>query len=262
MTSLDDATRARRLLAVVAHPDDETFGCGSLLLHAAEHGMTTAVACATRGEAGAPPSNHPDDFDLGDVREGELRRAASVLGVAHVDVLGWRDSDMTGTPAPGSLVAAPIDAVADAVANLVDGFRPHVVVTLDASDGHRDHQHIRDATLLAVERTTWTVPSVYLHCLPHTLMQRWAAELAAKQPDSAHLALGELGTPEELVTTVIDTSSLLARRERAIALHASQTPPFAVMPPELRREFLTVEHLRRVRPPWNGGPVERELLVP
>ena len=40
------------VLVVVAHPDDETFGCGSLLLHAAAAGARTSVLCATRGEAG------------------------------------------------------------------------------------------------------------------------------------------------------------------------------------------------------------------
>jgi hypothetical protein len=51
-------------------------------------------------------------------------------------------------------------------------------------------------------------------------------------------------------------------REQAIALHASQTSPYAVMPDELRRTFLTVERLRRVRPPWPGGPVETDLFPP
>src|SRR5690242_4937705 len=62
-----------RLQVVVAHPDDETFGCGSLLLHAAAKGATTSVVCATRGEAGEGAAD-----DLGAVRERELREAARV----------------------------------------------------------------------------------------------------------------------------------------------------------------------------------------
>src|SRR5437763_11299620 len=67
---------APRLQLVVAHPDDETFGCGSLLLHAAAAGATTSVVCATRGEAGEGGA-----ADLGAVREQELRAAARLLGV-------------------------------------------------------------------------------------------------------------------------------------------------------------------------------------
>lgn len=244
------------MLVVVAHPDDETFGCGSVLAHAASRGVETVVACATRGEAGS------DAADIAVIRERELRDAATVLGVRRVELLGWIDSGMDGEPAPGTLVAAPLDEVARAVAALVDDVRPDVVVTLDASDGHRDHAHVRDATLLAVDHATWHTPRVYLQCLPQRLMRRWVRELQAKQPDSDHLALGDLGTPDELVTTILDTAEHLALRERAIAIHASQTSPYEVMADDLRREFLATDRLRRVRPEWSGGPLETELFGP
>lgn len=71
-----------RMLVVVAHPDDETFGCGSLLAYAAASGVTTVVACATRGEAGSPTAGRGlEDADMAVVREGELHEAAGVLGV-------------------------------------------------------------------------------------------------------------------------------------------------------------------------------------
>ncbi len=66
---------------------------------------------------------------------------------------------------------------------------------------------------------------------------------------------------EEQITTVIDTSGVLERREEAIRLHRSQTSPYEVMPAELRREFLTAERLRRIRPPWDGGPVETQVFT-
>src|SRR5690349_9739463 len=93
-----------RLQLVVAHPDDETFGCGSLLLHAVAAGARTSVVCATRGEAG-----EGDTADLGAVRERELREAARLLGVGRVDLLGFADSGMSGEAVPGSLVGAPCD---------------------------------------------------------------------------------------------------------------------------------------------------------
>ena len=70
-----------------------------------------------------------------------------------------------------------------------------------------------------------------------------------------------LGTPDEDITTVIDTSEHLDLRWRVIEAHASQTSPFEIMPPALQRSFLATDRLRRIRPPWSGGPVERELLL-
>ncbi|MGZ6993575.1 MAG: PIG-L deacetylase family protein [Acidimicrobiia bacterium] len=249
------------LLVVVAHPDDETFGCGSLLALAAARGLTTIVACATRGEAGTPkPGLGIDDADLATVREAELRAAAAFLGVSRVELFAWTDSGMEGSPAPGSLVDAPLDDVAREVAALIDDVHPGVIVTLDGSDGHRDHAHIRDATRLASARADWRTPRVYQQCLPQALMRKWVEVLKAKQPESEHLGLGELGTPEALITSVVDTSAVLQVREQAMALHASQTSPYEAMPDDLRREFLTVERLRRVVPEWAGGPLETDIF--
>jgi LmbE family N-acetylglucosaminyl deacetylase len=61
--------RSPRLLVAVAHPDDETFGCGSVLLRAADLGATTFVCCATRGELGEPaPGSGVTQDRLGAVR--------------------------------------------------------------------------------------------------------------------------------------------------------------------------------------------------
>ena len=251
-----------RLLVVVAHPDDETFGCGSLLAHAAASGVPTTVVCATRGEAGSlTPGRGLDGADVAVVRESELRAAAALLGVSHVEVFDWIDSGMEGEPGAGTLVAAPLEDVATGIAAVIDGVRPTVLVTLDASDGHRDHAHIRDATLLAATLTTWRPGRVYLHCLPQRLMRKWVEALVVQHPDSEHLGLSDLGTPEDQITTVVDTTSYLGRRERAIALHRSQTSPFEVMPNELRREFLTADCLRRVQPEWSGGPIETDIFA-
>jgi len=250
-----------RLLVAVAHPDDETFGCGSLLAHATELGVPSVVACATRGEAGSPtPGRGLDDADMAIVREAELRAAADFLGVERVELFDWADSGMEGEAAEGTLVAAPLDDVGDRVASLIDEVRPTVVVTLDASDGHRDHAHMRDAVLLAVDRSAWNVGRVYLHCLPQQLMRRWVEALNEQQPDSEHLGLGDLGTPADQITTIVDTTTLLERREQAIALHNSQTSPYEVMPADLRQDFLASEHLQRVRPAWDNGPIETEIF--
>lgn len=250
-----------RLQLVVAHPDDETFGCGSLLLHAAAAGATTAVTCATRGEAGEPPEGSGlGPRELGRVREDELRRAAAALGVAEVELLDFADSGMGGDAAPATLTGAPYADVVSAVTASVRRFAPDVLVTLDASDGHRDHARIRDATLEAA-RTTG-VPRVYLACLPRSLMRRWCDHMARHRPEMAHLDAdtAQLGTPDELLTTEVDVAAHRAEREKAMRIHASQTSPFEGLPEELRAGFLDTVHARRVVPPWPGGPRETSLF--
>lgn len=240
-----------RLLVVVAHPDDETFGCGSLLLEAARRGFRTTVCCATRGEAGeSAPGSGVTRADLPVVRERELRSAAAALGVGEVDLLGYRDSGMDGPAGPGTLVADGLGDVADAVQSVIDRGRPHVVVTLDGADGHRDHARIRDATRQAVDQAGWQVARFYLQCLPRDLLRRWADHMRAVQPDSPYLDVDAagLGTPAEAVTTVVDVERHLAARRAAIALHGSQVSPFAALPAELERVFLCADHLQRLRP--------------
>jgi N-acetyl-1-D-myo-inositol-2-amino-2-deoxy-alpha-D-glucopyranoside deacetylase len=232
-----------RLLVVVAHPDDESFGCGSLLAHAAAVGYETSVLCATRGEAG---ESRIDTADLAAHREAELRDSARILGVRHVRLLDHRDSGMTGDPEPRTLAAAKPEAVAAEVQAVLDELRPDVVVTLDASDGHRDHAAIRDATLAAVESADDPPAATYLWCLARSSMTRWAAHMGRVGGGDAYLALAELGTPDEQITTTIDVSAHVGTRWEAIRAHTSQASPYDDLPDELAREFLATDRLRLV----------------
>jgi N-acetyl-1-D-myo-inositol-2-amino-2-deoxy-alpha-D-glucopyranoside deacetylase len=234
-----------RFLVVVAHPDDESFGCGSILAHAEGAGHDTVVLCATRGEAG---ETRVAADDLGALRETELRAAARILGVGDVRVFDYRDSGMSGPPPVGSLVLADSAELASRIGTVLAGCRPHVVITLDASDGHRDHATIRDATLAAVDAADHPPQATYLWCLARSSMERWANHMRTVNRDhDAYLALGELGTPDSEITTVIDVSAQLPRRLAAIAAHASQASPYDHLPPDLQREFLTTDRLRLVR---------------
>jgi N-acetyl-1-D-myo-inositol-2-amino-2-deoxy-alpha-D-glucopyranoside deacetylase len=231
------------LLVVVAHPDDESFGCGSVLAHAAAVGYETAVLCATRGEAG---ESRVRTDDLAAVREVELREAARILGVGTVRVLDHVDSGMTGAPAPGALVAADASTVVAEVRSVIDDLEPEVVVTLDASDGHRDHAAIRDATLAAVDIATHRPAATYLWCLARSSMVRWAQHVGGTHGDS-YLSGGELGTPDDEITTRIDVASHVPKRWEAIRAHASQASPYDDLPAELQEEFLAIDRLKLVR---------------
>lgn len=255
-----DLTGSTTVLVVVAHPDDETFGCGSVLLHAAAHGATTVVCCATRGEAGQSTPGTDMTKPLGEVREAELRAAAEVLGVSRIMLLGYEDSGMTGDCGPESLAGARFEDVRDAVSDCIKDVRPDIVVTLDASDGHRDHARIRDATLAAVDNSGVMVERVYLQCLARSLMRRWQEHMAANAPSSEHVDIIDIGIPDDDITTVIDAARYLPKRLQAMALHASQTSPYEGLPPDLHRDFLATDRLLRVRPPWQGGPPEHDIF--
>jgi LmbE family N-acetylglucosaminyl deacetylase len=93
LLEIGSETMTKTLLAVLAHPDDESFGLGGTLALYARRGVATYLVCATRGEAGDVAAEHLDGFkDIADKRTAELVCAASILGLKHVFYLGYRDS--------------------------------------------------------------------------------------------------------------------------------------------------------------------------
>ena len=247
------------MLVTVAHPDDETFGCGSLLARLTADGARVVVVCATRGEAGEDALERGLDPEaLGAARTEELHAAAAILGVAEVELLAFADSGWDGPSPQGALVSAGAELVV-ALEGVLDRHRPDVVVTLDptGSDGHRDHAAIGTATTAAVA-AVGGVAAFYQWCIPRSLMQRWTDHVASSEPDSVYLET-ELGRVDDEITTIVSSPELAATVERAMAAHASQRSPITGLDDDLRLAFLTREHLVRVLPPWGGGPRETTL---
>jgi N-acetyl-1-D-myo-inositol-2-amino-2-deoxy-alpha-D-glucopyranoside deacetylase len=92
-------TEKKILLAVLAHPDDESFGMGGTLALYAARGVEVHLVCATRGEVGEVAPELLNRFEsIAELRESELRCAAGNLGLAGVHFLGYRDSGMSGSP--------------------------------------------------------------------------------------------------------------------------------------------------------------------
>lgn len=135
----------RKLMAVLAHPDDESLGVGGTLAAYAAAGAATYVVTATRGERGRffTNENRPSDEEVGRVREAELRAAARELGVREVVLLDYRDGDLDR--------AEPREAVRRIVAEL-RRVRPQVVLTFDpfGAYGHPDHVAICQFATAAV----------------------------------------------------------------------------------------------------------------
>jgi LmbE family N-acetylglucosaminyl deacetylase len=147
--------KKRLLLAVLAHPDDETFGMGGTLALYASRGVEVHLICATRGEAGSVDPKFLTGFEsIGERREAELCCAANLLGLAGVHFLGYRDSGMPGSPDnhhPNALASQPLEEVASKVAYYLRKLCPQVVVTNDPIGGykHPDHIAVHRATLRA-----------------------------------------------------------------------------------------------------------------
>lgn len=123
-------TQKRTLMAVLAHPDDETFGMGGTLALYARRDVDTFLVCATRGEVGEMDEKYMRGFSTpGERREAELRCAAEKLGLKEVFFLNYRDSGMPGTPEnqhPEALINAPMEKVAARIAHIIQIGRAHV----------------------------------------------------------------------------------------------------------------------------------------
>jgi LmbE family N-acetylglucosaminyl deacetylase len=148
----------KTILAVLAHPDDESFGLGGTLALYASKGYDTYYVCATRGEAGTVDAEHLTGFkDTAELRTDELTRAAKILGLKDVYFLGYRDSGMPGMEEnkhPDAQINHSIDEVAGRVVKYIRELRPDIVLTFDPIGGykHPDHIHIQRATTLAFEK--------------------------------------------------------------------------------------------------------------
>jgi LmbE family N-acetylglucosaminyl deacetylase len=133
-----------RLMAVLAHPDDESLGMGGTLAHYHAQGVATYVVTATRGERGRYFDNsaRPADEEVGRARARELRAAAGELGVREVSLLGYLDGELDRAD------------TAEAIGRIVPHIRrvrPHVLLTFgpDGAYGHPDHIAISQLTCAA-----------------------------------------------------------------------------------------------------------------
>ena len=217
------------LLVVVAHPDDESFGCGSVLAARVAPPATTRRCCAPpaarQARAGSAPTTWPRS-----ARRSCARRPR-ILGVGTVRAARprrLRDGRRAG--AGHARRRGSDDGRGARCGRVIDELRPDVVVTLDASDGHRDHAAIRDATLAAVDTAGAPTAATYLWCLARSSMTRWATHMRETAAARHIVAIGELGTPDDEITTVVDVDAVLPTRWEAIRAHASQASPYDELP--------------------------------
>ena len=183
----------KKILAVLAHPDDETFGLGGTIALYAQKGYEVYYVCATRGEVGAADPEFMEGFnDVAEMRTTELMRAAKVLGLKDVFFLGYRDSGMPNTKEnehPNAQINYSVEEVAGKVVKYIRELKPDIVLTFDPIGGykHPDHIHIQKATTLAFEKSddasfhpeageAFKPLALYYHVFPRWFL-KWATRL-------------------------------------------------------------------------------------
>jgi LmbE family N-acetylglucosaminyl deacetylase len=191
-----------RLLVVVAHPDDESFGLGALLAEFVARDTQVRVLCLTRGEASTLGA---EALDLATARATELAAAAERLGLASVRLLDFAD---------GNLAAADPTTVSRILADEIGELRPTGVLVFEAGGvtGHPDHRAATDFALTAA--ATANLP-VLAWTLPADLAEQLRAETGV--PFTSHLG---------------QVQAVAVTRERqlaAIAEHRSQAVPGSVL---------------------------------
>lgn len=249
------------LMAVHAHPDDEAIGTGGIFARYAEEGIRTVLVTCTDGALGDSPGGLKPDQDGHDpdevvrVRMEELRSACAHLGVEHLELLGYADSGMMGWPqndAEGSFWSTPIEEAAAKLATLMERYRPQVVVTYDGNGfyGHPDHIQAHRITMAAAENTG--IPrKIYFTAIPKSAIRELFQRMRELNVDGP----GEdvvppdadeppFGTPDELISAVIDVSPYAERKWAALGAHSSQISEnsfFLALPEEIRKRMFAQE---------------------
>jgi len=212
--------RLERVLAVVAHPDDESFGLGAVLDSFVRGGAEVSVLCFTHGEAS---TLHGRPGELADVRAAELTAAAEVLEITSTTLLNHPDS---------SLASVDISDLATNIADIAARVHPTQLVTFDIGGvtGHPDHVRATEAALdaaaaLGIPALGWAVPEP----VAMRLNAEYGTAFTGRRADEIDW------------TVPVDRS----RQIRAIAAHASQSTDNLVLRQRLHLLGDT-EYLRRL----------------
>jgi LmbE family N-acetylglucosaminyl deacetylase len=194
----------RSVLAVCAHPDDESFGLGAALATFDESGTLTAVVCFTHGEASTLGADTPE---LGGVRAAELAAAASQLGVAGVDLLHYRD---------GRLINEPLSELTERIHEAATRCGSDLLLVFDEGGitGHPDHCRVTEAAVA-------TARELGIPVLAWVLPERVTSAL------NLEFAAGFIGRSNSELDYLVSVDR--ERQRRAISRHASQAPDNPVL---------------------------------
>ncbi len=279
-------------MIVHAHPDDECFTTGGTFAHYSAAGVTTVLVTATGGEEGeivVPELATPENFArLRELRDAELAAAVQVLGIHHLERLGYRDSGMVDTPAnshPESLHMADREAATRRVVELVRRYQPHVLISYDEQGGygHPDHIACHQITVAAFAAAgdpqqypstgaAWEPSKLYYATLPRNqIYQAWQQmrERGMETPlDNPEFDLSRFTQPDERMTTRIDVRAYLPQKRASLDCHVTQIKkdsPFMIIPDDLAQDLFGYEYFilaqtRVALPPRADGQLYEDDL--
>jgi LmbE family N-acetylglucosaminyl deacetylase len=239
------------LMAVHAHPDDESSSTGGVLAKYSAEGIRTVVVTCTNGEFGdAPGQVKPgedghDEAAVAKIRLAELQTACGLLGVTDLEVLGYHDSGMPEwdyKDRPDVFSNVPLATVADRIAGLIDRYQPQVVVTYDDNGGyqHPDHLHAARAAVAAFSATG--IPSKLYLTAMRSSGWREVGEALREQgiegPDFDEIdpeTQRQMEESERRITTTVDIRPVLELKGEALRAHRSQIEEswFSKIPPDV-----------------------------
>jgi LmbE family N-acetylglucosaminyl deacetylase len=249
----------RVILAVFAHPDDESLACGGTLARLADAGMRVIVMSASHGERGGQTGPARDDA-LAHTRALELRDAAATLGIAGIIVGDHPDGELQW------------EHVTELHAELVTFMRRHqpaAVITF-GGDGlywHRDHVGVHERTTAAVRSLGADAPPLYYVTMAEGVMTEIVAAACRRgwtPPSKGFWSLvpDAFGVGAEPPTVSIDVADWVQRKLAAMLCHRSQMierHPFTQLEDADARRLLGVEYFHRGDVATTGQPVLEHL---
>ncbi|MHB8394405.1 MAG: PIG-L family deacetylase [Candidatus Dormibacteria bacterium] len=268
------------LMVIHAHPDDEATSTGGILHHYSEQGVETILVTCTGGELGDGPGGIKPDQEGHDeqlvrsIRRGELAESCRVLGVSHLELLGYLDSGMVGWPQnhrARSLAGTSLDEELQRLLPLVERYHPQVMVSYDETGGYGHPDHIRVHELARAATVRSGIPAkLYYTAFPKSVFKQAMAAAA-----SAGIALDQLppldfdpdnppfGVDDELITTTVDVAEDVPAKMAALAAHASQVDnAFLLNLPRLVvQNFMSREHFIRALDSTGASLPESDLFA-
>ncbi|NWJ44633.1 MAG: PIG-L family deacetylase [Chloroflexi bacterium] len=245
---------SQTIMAVHAHPDDECIAGGASLIKYQAEGIQTVLVTCTNGEEGEihDPNLDPEEAKprLGEIRLEELRRSVAIMNIGALELLGYRDSGMVGSPAnehPECFHKADRQEAIGKLVKLVRKYRPQVMITYNSFGGygHPDHIMAHKITVAAFDYATdtrrypeaefgeaWQPSKLYTTAFTRSSwLQLW--EILKKDgrewpfqregaPKIDENNPPEFGSPDNEITTIIDVGDYWLTARKAMAEHRTQ----------------------------------------
>jgi mycothiol S-conjugate amidase len=265
----------QRLLAVHAHPDDESSKGAATYAYYRSLGTQVMVVSCTGGERGSILNDglaeraHAER-DLGGLRRLEMERARDHMGIEH-RWLGYQDSGLPdeGEPVPaGSFATIPLEISAEPLVALIRRFRPQVLVTYDERGGypHPDHIRTHEISMFAMRAAAdptqypnagpaWTISKLYYDRIFSGARIKAVYNLIVERDPESPLIEAMSGMRSwmddapPLATTHVPAGEFFEVRDLALKSHASQVAPdsnFFFWPNELQRAAWPTEDFQLI----------------